>query len=373
MTKIHYKKILFVQTAFIGDVLLSFPTLRHIKSLWPDAELTILVRKGLGEMVLQAKQADHFIEITKNQPASYSIARASIVDGHFDLIISPHRSVRTAWMLRGLKAYKIGFSSWWNFLFFNKRVMLQKGWPEVYRQMSLIASFDEGLLKRIQNYMLSEQIGSGGLPFIEEFDQMKLRELENVARTHSKNTNTCSQTVLTFLSKNSLHSGFVVLAPGSVWATKKWGLESYIRLAELLVAKGYEVVLLGSPEERELCESICRRVPCVVNAAGEFKLWQSCELLSQAKGIVCNDSGSMHMASLVGLPTVSIFGPTVLDFGYRPWNNKSIVVENNDLACRPCAKHGGKKCPIGTHICMTSISAEHVLNQFEKLTNPQIL
>jgi heptosyltransferase-2 len=67
----------------------------------------------------------------------------------------------------------------------------------------------------------------------------------------------------------------------------------------------------------------------------------------------------MHAASVTGLPTIAIFGPTVLDFGFRPWNEKSAVVQL-DLHCRPCAAHGGKKCPIGTHACMRDLSYRQV-------------
>jgi heptosyltransferase-2 len=90
--------------------------------------------------------------------------------------------------------------------------------------------------------------------------------------------------------------------------------------------------------------------------------------MTYGKVVVSNDSGAMHLASVAEVPTVAIFGPTVLEFGYQPWNNMSAVVENKEINCRPCGKHGHEKCPIGTHVCMTSISANQVLEKIKALT-----
>ena len=78
--------------------------------------------------------------------------------------------------------------------------------------------------------------------------------------------------------------------------------------------------------------------------------------LSKARGLICNDSGAMHMASVVDCPTVAVFGPTVQELGYKPWNSKAVVMEDNQLLCRPCGQHGGRSCPIVTHQCMENVS-----------------
>jgi len=74
----------------------------------------------------------------------------------------------------------------------------------------------------------------------------------------------------------------------------------------------------------------------------------------------------MHLGSTAGTPTVSIFGPTILEFGYRPWNARAEIVQI-DLSCRPCGKHGAKKCPLGTHACMKGISSRVVITAADRL------
>ncbi|MCB0370096.1 MAG: hypothetical protein KDD45_11895, partial [Bdellovibrionales bacterium] len=92
-------------------------------------------------------------------------------------------------------------------------------------------------------------------------------------------------------------------------------------------------------------------------------VYESSLILSHADLVIGNDSASSHLACLCDCQLVSFFGPTVLDFGYRPWGNKVYIFENETLKCRPCGPHGHKKCPIGTHECMKSIKPEMVFSK----------
>jgi heptosyltransferase-2 len=74
---------------------------------------------------------------------------------------------------------------------------------------------------------------------------------------------------------------------------------------------------------------------------------------------VSGDTGVMHMATGVGTPVVALFGPTVEAFGFFPYTSRAEVVQL-DLACRPCSSHGGPKCPLGHHHCLTLVAPEAV-------------
>ena len=145
--------------------------------------------------------------------------------------------------------------------------------------------------------------------------------------------------------------GFVAVAPGSVWATKRW--PGYPALAAAL-AETHPVVVVGGPGDGELARAIVAACPSgrALDATGRLPLLASAELLGRASLLVTNDSAPQHLASAMGTPTLTIFGPTVPEFGFGPLAPGSRTVGVSDLACRPCDPHGPARCPLGHWRCM---------------------
>ncbi|MCB0338465.1 MAG: glycosyltransferase family 9 protein, partial [Bdellovibrionales bacterium] len=161
----------------------------------------------------------------------------------------------------------------------------------------------------------------------------------------------------------------VVLVPGSVWATKRWDWKGYRELASYLISRGIPVVVAGSKEERDLCDRVCKDLD-VKNMAGETNISEFVALIAGARLVVCNDSMALHVASSFLTPTVAIFCSTSPSFGFGPWNNaNSIVVEREDLDCKPCGRHGSSRCPLGTEECMVGLSSDRVISALEKVMN----
>ena len=165
------------------------------------------------------------------------------------------------------------------------------------------------------------------------------------------------------LGSNGVAGGdiLVALAPGSVWATKRWPY--YTELAQQL-ADVARIIIVGGIDDGELARAIVAAVPRAVDATGHLSLLASAELIRRASVIVTNDSAPMHLASAMQTPTVAIFGPTVPAFGFGPLSPKAIVVGHPSLPCRPCDRHGPQKCPLGHWRCMLELAptaiAEHV-------------
>ncbi len=131
---------------------------------------------------------------------------------------------------------------------------------------------------------------------------------------------------------------------------------------------GLAPFLVGSAEERSLCEAIAARSGHVVpDFAGMGDLSVLAALLARAAVLLTNDSGPGHVASAVGTPVVSIFGPTAPEFGYTPFGGANRVVQRDGLPCRPCHSHGPERCPLGHHRCMTELDAGSVLDALESL------
>lgn len=145
----------------------------------------------------------------------------------------------------------------------------------------------------------------------------------------------------------------VALAPASVWATKRWPF--YAELARELAPKA-RVVIIGSREDVALSDEVCGSVPGAINAAGMLTLLGSAELIRRCNLLVSNDSAPLHLASAVDTPTVAIFGPTVPAFGFGPLAKDSATIGLEGLACRPCDRHGPRRCPLGHWKCMREIT-----------------
>jgi heptosyltransferase-2 len=161
----------------------------------------------------------------------------------------------------------------------------------------------------------------------------------------------------------------VALAPGSVWATKRWPEEYYAALGRLLDDHGFSVVLVGGEDDRELCTRIADTFPGrrALVAAGKLTLLQSAELLRRCRIVVTNDSAPMHLAVAVATPVVAIYGATVPSFGFAPRGPRDRVVEREGLSCRPCGIHGGNSCPIGTFACMLEVQPGQVFSVLNEI------
>jgi heptosyltransferase-2 len=349
------RKVLVIQTAFLGDLLLSVPLLKRLRVQIPDVDIHLICRRGFGEFLKKSGVVDKVFEIQKKDKKSYQNAISATREHHYELLLSPHESFTTAMMVRKIKAdRKIGFRRWWNWIAFDERIEKDKSLPEPLRQMSLMRPLDADLGSLLSDWSKSE--------------------------THWKNKNGLQSPVPEWASpqvpppfefslmkeKFHLAEKFVCLFPGSVWATKQWTESGYVELGRRLSEK-FQILVMGGPDEKELAARVAGQIPQAKNLAGHCELDETLTVLARAELVVTNDSAGQHLAALAGAKTVSIFGPTVLAFGFRPWNSRAIVVERLGLDCRPCGKHGPMKCPIGTHECMKSITADEVAQACERL------
>lgn len=154
---------------------------------------------------------------------------------------------------------------------------------------------------------------------------------------------------------------FIVLAPGSAWGTKRWPF--YPELA-VRIAPKFNVVVVGGNGDVATGDTIVSQLPqgCGANAAGRLGIIASAALIGRAAALVSNDSAPQHLASAMNTPTVSVFGPTVPQFGFGPLARGSTVAGRDGLACRPCDRHGPQRCPLGHWRCMRELSSDHVFD-----------
>ncbi len=327
--------VAIIQTAFIGDVVLATPLFEAARVSNPGATVIGVVRKGCEDLLGNNPNVDLVITWDKREKdrglAGIVRMAGALRKRHIGTALIPHRSIRTAVsaVLAGIGT-RVGFAKGGGMLFHTIRVPYRYGIHEVER-----------------NLMLASAAGwrSGGFrPAIFPDDD----DAEKV------------DTVLGGMDD------FCVLAPGSVWPTKRWPVESFAKIGTFYARSKFNVVVSGGPGDREVCSILAESVPGALDLCGKLTLRQSAELYRRARFLLTGDTAPQHLAAAVGATVFSIFGPTVRSFGFWPYDENSVVIEQNHLSCRPCGAHGHKRCRIGTHDCMRLISPETVIETIEQ-------
>ena len=358
--------ILVIQTAFIGDVLLSIPLFKALKKKFSAHPLHVVCRKPLGEFLRDTGLVDHVWEVNKSNAGEWQAIVGQLKKINFAQVYSPHQSVRSALLVGKLKSpIKIGYWSWWNFPFFNFRIKRPMELPEVWLTLSLLRDSHPELFPEWEQFAHS-------LNFHSKSESRFTNKIPSWAQKSADRFTTVEGLPAEITASLQLNLRWVAIAPGSVWATKRWTETGFLSVAKTLSQQGYGLFWVGAQDEESLCQrlsdQLSKQNPQArsVVTAGKLKLAQTAKLFSQCDLVIANDSGAMHLASVVDVPVVAIFGPTVPEQGYIPWSENARVVQK-ELSCRPCGKHGHRQCPLGTHACMVGLPAEVVMPHVQDL------
>jgi heptosyltransferase-2 len=151
------------------------------------------------------------------------------------------------------------------------------------------------------------------------------------------------------------------ISVGAMWATKRWPLQRFAALAAALVRVGHQVILTGSPDEVAAVAEVAAAVPTAVNLAGRLTLGELGGVLAKLDAFVANDSGPMHMARGLCIPTLAFFGST----DPRQFDGTGHRFMFSNRHCAPCSFHGRAACPRGHLGCLTdhtvAAALDHVL------------
>jgi len=337
-----YKHIAIIQTAFLGDVALSLYLAQVIRIIHPAVELTFVTTPAASSLIACAASINNVVTYDKRGlqrgfRGIKSIANL-LIEKKVDCIISPHRSLRTTLLTYLAKPkFSISFDKSAFSILYSKRVKYFPHLHEIDRNLLLLSGFSGLKIQTTPNVEL--EFEDDDRSFIDyKLNAIGIKEGEKI----------------------------IIVAPGSVWETKRWEEEYYIRLCSMLKEANYKVILIGSKEDWELCSKIAVNSG-IFNFAGGTTIPQTLVLMSGASLTITNDSSPTHFAGIVGCPVITIFGPTSSKFGFAPTADKSKVIELNELKCKPCTIHGSHICPIYTHECMTHINPQIVFDSAKEI------
>lgn len=322
------KKILIIQTAFIGDVVLATPLVENLHEKYPDARIDFFLRKGNEGLLTDHPKISKLLVWDKKNSKFRNLFKLikQVRKERYDVLINLQRFGSTGLMtwLSGA-GEKIGFSKNPFSFAYTRKVAHQiaNGMHEVSRNLKLIAHL---IADPKEQPRLYPTIGA----------------MEKVSVYQQKE--------------------YIVLAPSSVWYTKQFPEEKWVAFLSQLTFKG-EIYLIGAPGDYELCQRIAKQSGKGKNLCGELSLLESVALIKGAKMNYVNDSAPMHFASSVDAPTCAIFCSTIPEFGFGPLATASTIAQTREsLACRPCGLHGKKDCPEGHFRCGKTIDITQLID-----------
>ncbi|MEO7263671.1 MAG: glycosyltransferase family 9 protein [Ferruginibacter sp.] len=160
----------------------------------------------------------------------------------------------------------------------------------------------------------------------------------------------------------------ICIAPFAKHKEKMYPLEKMQNVVEMIASENYSIILIGGGNaEKELLDKWEKKMPAVFSAAGQFSLQEEMQIISNCELMISMDSANMHIAAMLGVPVLSVWGATHPYTGFMGYSLDRGSAVQIDLSCRPCSVFGNKPCWRGDHACMLGISEALILETVEKL------
>lgn len=349
----NVQNALLIQTAFIGDVVLTTPMIAAFKRFFPDARLTVMVKPEAAPILSENPAIDELLVFDKGGehrgPGGMLRMLRSIRARRFDVLLSPHRSHRTALLaMRSGIPLRVGYAeSGFARFAYTRRLQREKSKPEIHRLLDFLAESLE-------------------VPDARKFSPQLEVFVNDDARRAARE-----------LLKKLDVTKPMLIAPSSVWPTKRWTPWGFAGLIGLLYERYKRPILLvGSKGDREISARVLDALKLsrpdwvdrkVFDVCGATSLAALYALMEQSALLISNDSAPVHFGCAAKTPLVAIFGPTTPSLGYAPIAPRTAVAELDNLGCRPCGDHGAKRCPLDHFRCMKDLTPEMVMQRVEQV------
>jgi ADP-heptose:LPS heptosyltransferase len=346
------KKILVLRFSAMGDVVLLVPVIKSLVVRYPDVEVTVVTRPKFASFFTDMERVVPFpadVDHTYNGLFGMrDLFKKLMMKGSYDVVIDMHDHIRTI-MLRNL--FRI---------FFTPVVVFEKGRSDKKSFTRKENKNTTPLIHTVERYRRAFE--KAGFPF------------QLLAPPYVKLKDSIKSEVTEWLNRNDLtkNEKWIGIAPFAMHVSKIWPIENYAAVMKKLADKSAVRFFLfgGGEKEVQFFETLKQQFPdnCTV-VAGKLKLKQELALMEKLDMMLCVDSSNMHLASLMGIPILSIWGGTHTDVGFGPFGKgpESIIeISRAQLPCRPCSVYGREKCLRGDFACLTWITPDAVVERLEK-------
>ena len=353
-------RILLIRFSSIGDIILTTPLIKKIRSEYPNSRIDYLTLERYGELLRDNPHIDSLHLIESGMPIHTLMESARELSGQgYDYLLDLHRSSRSA-------LFRLCIGS-------GKKYKLNKN----YLRRALLVLFKINLYREPNSVVNRYFQAAGELdlhPDVEAeiwISRNALRECQK--RIHSLltvKTETDPGDEIMRIERNLLRLArsekVISLMPFATWQTKEWGTARFIELGRRLSGESAVILIHGGEEDKARADSLAEAIGVrAIPLAGNTTMLESALLLSLSDCLISNDTGIMHMGSAVKIPVIAIFGSTTEELGFFPYRSEGEVIQA-DLHCRPCTAKGLRQCPKGHFRCMNDITVDRVHSAVEK-------
>ena len=322
-------KYLIIRLSSIGDIVLTTPVFRCLKQQVKNAEVHFVTKQKYASVLSANPYIDKIHPFSENLHGLITV----LEEEKFDFIIDLHQNFRSNRIKNRLNIPAFSFDklNFQKFLLVKFKINRLPVNHVVDRYMETLSAFgiendDKGL-----DY------------FIPENEGFKKNDLPGM-----------------------FQKGFVAFVIAGTYSTKKLPGDKVSEICNLL---DYPVILLGGKTEFDEGEKILSQSKGnLLNYAGKISLNQSASLVRDARVVLSNDTGLMHIAAAFKKKILSFWGNTVPEFGMTPYQShpSSKILEIKDLKCRPCSKLGTNKCPKKHFKCMRDLDVNEAVDWVNK-------
>ncbi len=367
-----FGRILLIKLSAVGDVVHAIPVLNKLRRRYPAARLDWLVTPTIGELLRHHPAITDVIEFAREDGSTpwrptrfigYVRLARRLRRAGYDLVIDLHGQARTAVFAFATGApVRIGFdrprARVWDASRPFPEDARRHAWQGA-REGSWLAYTHHIPLPTLDRHAVDRYLGVGPLLGLDDGAADFSFPIPHEA------TNRIDALVHYY---GADAAKLAVLAPGTIWETKRWRSDGFAEVARYFLQKGFAVMLIGALRERAVCQDVARLAPGAVNLAGETTLSELAALIRRSTISVTNDSGPMHLAVALNRPVVSIFGPTD-PIWIGPYRRADAVLQAS-LPCSPCYLRRLSRCR-HAHACMHEVSARAVIERVDSVLRKQ--
>jgi lipopolysaccharide heptosyltransferase II len=330
------QKILVIRLSSIGDIILTTPLLRSLRTTYPTAHISFVIKKQYADLLAGSPFVNELILFDKKEGfVGLRKMKHRLRERRFDVYIDIHKNWRSRYLRMGLG------------------VKLATTYPKYIFRRTLLVWFKLNLYKKLKPVYLR---------YFESVRKLGIQDDGQGTEIHVQSPAIGKVRNMLIEAGFGFNAPLVIICPAATYSNKRWKAAGFVETARaLILQRSAFIVVLGGKEDVDLCREITESFQTgAVSMAGRLSLSESAALLRFAGLVIANDSGLLHLAQSQKKPVIGIYGPTTRELGFFPIDQQSTVIEV-ELPCRPCTPKGLNYCPKKHFRCMNSIPADRVI------------